>query len=199
MHARVPDQAIWYLRNVRIMFCPASRAQWSTRSLAKRADVAQLVAHHLAKVRVAGSNPVIRSVRVDSPLVVWPSGEATACKAVHTGSIPVATSTTNFISRAISSVGERFPDTEEVTSSILVSRTTKNPPEPRRVFSVVMTLFACAFGVSANDRIWLRSTSRVAWSTRRACGCSAAGSASPCQGEGRGFESRHPLGAGQLA
>jgi hypothetical protein len=26
-----------------------------------RADVAQLVAHHLAKVRVAGSNPVIRS------------------------------------------------------------------------------------------------------------------------------------------
>ena len=26
------------------------------------------------------------------------------------------------------------------------------------------------------------------------CGCGAAGSASPCQGEGRGFESRHPLG-----
>ena len=25
------------------------------------------------------------------------------------------------------------------------------------------------------------------------CGCSAAGSASPCQGEGREFESRHPL------
>ena len=25
------------------------------------------------------------------------------------------------------------------------------------------------------------------------CGCSAVGSASPCQGEGRGFESRHPL------
>lgn len=24
-------------------------------------------------------------------------------------------------------------------------------------------------------------------------GCSAVGSASPCQGEGRGFESRHPL------
>ena len=27
----------------------------------RNADVAQLVAHHLAKVRVAGSNPVIRS------------------------------------------------------------------------------------------------------------------------------------------
>ena len=31
------------------------------RSCPLRADVAQLVAHHLAKVRVAGSNPVIRS------------------------------------------------------------------------------------------------------------------------------------------
>jgi hypothetical protein len=59
-----------------------------------RADVAQLVAHHLAKVRVAGSNPVIRS-KVQwhqPPAVEWPSGEATACKAVHTGSIPVSTS-----------------------------------------------------------------------------------------------------------
>ena len=27
----------------------------------KRAEVAQLVEHHLAKVRVAGSNPVVRS------------------------------------------------------------------------------------------------------------------------------------------
>ena len=29
-------------------------------------------------------------------------------------------------------------------------------------------------------------------------GCSAVGSASPCQGEGRGFESRHPLGVNPL-
>src|SRR6202012_2710962 len=67
------------------------------RSRPLRADVAQLVAHHLAKVRVAGSNPVIRSrVQVaqvaSNPTVEWPSGEATACKAVHTGSIPVSTS-----------------------------------------------------------------------------------------------------------
>jgi hypothetical protein len=54
-----------------------------------------------------------------NPAVEWPSGEATACKAVHTGSIPVSTSTS-----AISSAGERFPDTEEVTGSIPVSRTT---------------------------------------------------------------------------
>ena len=93
------------------------------RSRPLRADVAQLVAHHLAKVRVAGSNPVIRSkVPVAStPAVEWPSGEATACKAVHTGSIPVSTS--KFDPGAISSVGERFPDTEEVTGSIPVSRT----------------------------------------------------------------------------
>ncbi len=30
--------------------------------LAKRADVAQLVEHNLAKVGVAGSNPVVRSI-----------------------------------------------------------------------------------------------------------------------------------------
>ena len=52
----------------------------------------------------------------------WPSGEATACKAVHTGSIPVSTSKHDL--GAISSAGERFPDTEEVTGSIPVSRTT---------------------------------------------------------------------------
>ena len=60
------------------------------------ADVAQLVAHHLAKVRVAGSNPVVRSeaamqARGDTS-VEWPRGEATACKAVYTGSNPVSTS-----------------------------------------------------------------------------------------------------------
>ena len=56
-----------------------------------------------------------------TPAVEWPSGEATACKAVHTGSIPVSTS--EFDPGAISSAGERFPDTEEVTGSIPVSRT----------------------------------------------------------------------------
>jgi hypothetical protein len=59
-----------------------------------------------------------------TPAVEWPSGEATACKAVHTGSIPVSTSK---VSGAISSAGERFPDTEEVTGSIPVSRTSITP------------------------------------------------------------------------
>ena len=43
------------------------------------ADVAQLVAHHLAKVRVAGSNPVVRSEGTLCPcgmpfVAEWPSG-----------------------------------------------------------------------------------------------------------------------------
>jgi hypothetical protein len=59
--------------------------------------VAQLVEHHLAKVRVAGSNPVVRSEGVrpktgQTSSVAWPRGEATDCKSVYTGSNPVATS-----------------------------------------------------------------------------------------------------------
>ena len=81
---------------------------WDDLSDQMRADVAQLVEHHLAKVRVAGSNPVVRSERV-SPIpagssasyftgasrlskVEWPRGEATDCKSVYTGSNPVSTS-----------------------------------------------------------------------------------------------------------
>src|SRR5690606_27862914 len=60
------------------------------------ADVAQLVEHHLAKVRVAGSSPVVRSecrsLLGSGTTVGWPRGEAAACKAVYTGSNPVPTS-----------------------------------------------------------------------------------------------------------
>src|SRR4051812_41678038 len=91
-----------------------------------QADVAQLVAHHLAKVRVAGSNPVVRSERprqvtCGAGSVEWPRGEATACKAVYTGSNPVSTSAV--VPRAIGAAGARFLDTEEVTGSIPVSPT----------------------------------------------------------------------------
>ena len=53
-----------------------------------------MVAHHLAKVRVASSNLVIRSSEDSwfTTMVAWPSGQAPACKAVYTGSNPVATS-----------------------------------------------------------------------------------------------------------
>jgi hypothetical protein len=53
------------------MVSDRTRAAW----LQGCADVAQLVEHHLAKVRVAGSNPVVRSERV-SPRAVFPGGVA---------------------------------------------------------------------------------------------------------------------------
>ena len=66
------------------------------RAAGTHADVAQLVEHHLAKVRVAGSSPVIRSQSgihtIPLGVVGWPRGEAAACKAVYTGSNPVPTS-----------------------------------------------------------------------------------------------------------
>ncbi len=97
----------------------------------EHADVAQLVAHHLAKVRVAGSNPVVRSegarvphrISVSAPnkfggVAEWlRQGPAKPCTRVRFPPPP----------RAISSVGERFLDTEEVASSILASPTTKRP------------------------------------------------------------------------
>ena len=57
-----------------------------------QADMAQLVEHNLAKVGVAGSSPVVRSI--------W----------------------------AFSSGGERFPDTEEVRSSNLLTPTKCSQP-----------------------------------------------------------------------
>src|SRR4051794_37834477 len=107
---------------------------WPSGPLGRRADVAQLVEHHLAKVRVAGSNPVVRSDVLEAHRphsVEWPRGEATACKAVYTGSNPVSTSRTP--ARAIGAVWlARFPDTEEVTGSSPVSPTSStNAPELR--------------------------------------------------------------------
>ena len=60
--------------------------------------------------------------------VEWPRGEATACKAVYTGSNPVSTSQheaapSRDSSRAIGAVVARFLDTEEVTGSNPVSPT----------------------------------------------------------------------------
>ncbi len=63
------------------------------------ADMAQLVEHHLAKVGVAGSNPVVRSTVFPGPAIkrgrplaldpaTWPSGKAEACKAFTPGSNP---------------------------------------------------------------------------------------------------------------
>ena len=104
-----------------------------------------MVEHHLAKVGVAGSNPVLRSIVQDEPMesglhrlfckmATWPSGKAEACKAFTPGSNPGVAS--NYLGRqaslacscaqhirAFSSGGERFPDTEEVRSSNLLTPT----------------------------------------------------------------------------
>jgi hypothetical protein len=114
--------------------------------------VAQLVEHHLAKVRVASSNLVVRSkwgiflpprswwsgrearqrpakpstrVQIPSPppRTISSAGERFPDTEEVTGSIPVSSTGSARIPRAISSAGERFPDTEEVTGSIPVSRT----------------------------------------------------------------------------
>ena len=65
-----------------------------------RADVAQLVEHNLAKVGVAGSSPVVRSIafpdRLGGPFSAkWPSGKAEACKAFTPGSNPGVASNTH--------------------------------------------------------------------------------------------------------
>ena len=50
---------------------------------ARHADVAQLVEHHLAKVRVAGSNPVVRS---EEPNAVFPRRSTASSVRIRLGS-----------------------------------------------------------------------------------------------------------------
>ena len=71
-------------------------------STSSQADMAQLVEHNLAKVGVAGSSPVVRSIVCKEPVdqsalfisAAWPSGKAEACKAFTPGSNPGAASIT---------------------------------------------------------------------------------------------------------
>ena len=90
------------------------------------ADVAQLVEHHLAKVRVAGSSPVIRSEERGAAgarhLQRWVGREAR-----HRPAKPFTPVRIRYPPRAIGAAGARFPDTEEVTGSIPVSPTTARP------------------------------------------------------------------------
>ena len=116
------------------------------------ADVAQLVAHHLAKVRVAGSNPVVRSaaLHAGSPpgrICSRPSETVVVvAECHHVGCVsPLGTRRGGVAEwlrqgpakpctrvrfppppRAISSVGERYLDTVEVTGSLPVSPTSTN-------------------------------------------------------------------------
>ena len=58
-----------------------------------RAGIAQLVERNLAKVEVAGSNPVSRSIFLWGGIAKW--SKATVCKIVITGSNPVAASSSS--------------------------------------------------------------------------------------------------------
>ena len=90
----------------------------------RQADVAQLVERNLAKVEVASSNLVVRSKEqgdLPDPLHSWWSGrEARQRPAKPSTRVQIPSPPP----RTISSAGERFPDTEEVTGSIPVSSTT---------------------------------------------------------------------------
>ena len=77
-------------------------------STSSQADMAQLVEHNLAKVGVAGSSPVVRSIACREPVLLesalfisakWPSGKAEACKAFTPGSNPGVASIRNLKAR----------------------------------------------------------------------------------------------------
>ena len=93
----------------------------------KHADVAQLVEHHLAKVRVAGSNPVVRSERVS--YLPWRGRFFTGGVAERRGN-GLQIRVHGFKSRLhlgrLAQLVARFPDTEEVISSSLVSPTARH-------------------------------------------------------------------------
>ena len=101
------------------------------------ADVAQLVEHHLAKVRVAGSSPVVRSERSwPHPLTTrlrgggrlftrWSGREARQRTANPYTRVQIPSPP-----RAAGAVVARFPDTEEVTGSNPVSPTRTIPRHP---------------------------------------------------------------------
>lgn len=95
--------------------------------IGKHADVAQLVEHHLAKVRVAGSNPVVRSERVS---YLCRDRFFTGGVAERRGN-GLQIRVHGFKSRLhlgrLAQLVARFPDTEEVISSSLVPPTIKDP------------------------------------------------------------------------
>jgi hypothetical protein len=128
-----------------------------------RADVAQLVAHHLAKVRVAGSSPVVRSERGRGGLnlggVAERRGNGLQSR-VHGFESRLHLGMT--AQRAISSVGEHFLDTEGVTGSIPVSPTTHN----RRSAPVFTGAFCCPRHLRVTAR---SSKMTLCDSHRRAC------------------------------
>ena len=158
-----------------------------------------------------GSNPVPTSRAIGAAVARFPDTEEV------TGSIPVSpTSTTRRPSRH----RPGRPSSCAATRAPARPRTRwPNPPRPGRArrccrysadngSNVVLDreqARARAAHPGRGTRCGIRSESRLVCGTRRNTGpraevhdrprgCGSVGRASPCQGEGRGFESRHPLG-----
>ena len=90
--------------------------------------MAQLVEHHLAKVRVAGSSPVIRSeVGIASSVTICHQhGGLAERRGNGLQSRVHGFESRTHLARAIGAAGARFLDTEEVTGSIPVSPTMRS-------------------------------------------------------------------------
>src|SRR3954463_3010851 len=118
--------------------------RWRLLSSPRNADVAQLVEHHLAKVRVAGSNPVVRSEpralverlapacggvaeRRGNGLQSRLHGFKSRLHLVSSRNTSAEEGPVARPGRAIGAAVARFPDTEEVTGSIPVSPTDRPP------------------------------------------------------------------------
>ena len=98
------------------------------------ADVAQLVEHHLAKVRVAGSNPVVRSAELSFEFsqhggVAERRGNGLQSRLhgfksrLHLDAGMFRPAGQKMAIWAVGAAVARFPDTEEVTGSIPVPPT----------------------------------------------------------------------------
>ena len=108
-----------------VMVACAPRARQGSR---KHADVAQLVEHHLAKVRVAGSNPVVRSERVSYLAATRPVPTGGVAERRGNGlQIRVHGFESRLHLGRLAQLVARFPDTEEVISSSLVPPTSSTP------------------------------------------------------------------------
>ena len=103
-----------------------------------QADMAQLVEHNLAKVGVAGSSPVVRSIafpdRLGGPFSAkWPSGKAEACKAFTPGSNPgFASRSPKGPSKRRAPFRSRHPDSGGAGGAVRGRghRTAETPPAP---------------------------------------------------------------------
>ena len=90
LEERDDDVAICHCRRNADKVCSRIQRGPRRRAARKRADVAQLVAHHLAKVRVASSSLVIRSSSTLGTRAISSAVEHYLDTVGVTGSIPVS-------------------------------------------------------------------------------------------------------------